>query len=341
MTVTPRPTPVVKAPQQSAPVSERAPRKILLSPVVVVASGGEWELEQGELVIGRDPSAQIMLEDPLVSRFHARITVGEGGRVALEDLQSANGIFVNGVKLARPRVELGEGDRLLIGTTEVSVFGLRVSAMVRLSKEVARIVPPSLAQPKLPELGLPLVQPNASSFAQRPEHHQESRRGPRQGPRRPAVTGRTDASQLVRQFAEQLMDSGNPLEAVRVLSEHLQNLVKGASAGLSVPEVILESAARSALRLHQWTGRVAWIEYVFELHLASLCVPSADCLAELEPVLATNPVEPSLVGYFVKTLERRADPISSEEAQRLKRVEQFTSARPVPPAHSGARDGLR
>jgi hypothetical protein len=329
MTVTPRPTPVVKPPQQSAPVSERAPRKVLLSPVVVVASGGEWELEQGELVIGRDPSAQIMLEDPLVSRFHARITVGEDGRVALEDLQSANGIFVNGVKLARPRIELGEGDRLLIGTTEVSVFGMRVSAMVRLGKQVARIAPPVLNQPKLPEIGA-VIEPLAAP-----------RLGPRQGPRRPAVTGRTDASQLVRQFAEQLMETGHPLEAVRVLSEHLQNLVKGASAGLSVPEVILESAARSALRLHQWTGRVSWIEYVFELHLASLSVPSADCLGELEPLLATTAVDPSLVGYFVKTLERRTEPLSSEEVGRLRRLEPFAGKGPSFPDPRGMRESLR
>ncbi|MGC4000728.1 MAG: FHA domain-containing protein [Anaeromyxobacter sp.] len=300
----------------------------MLSPVVVVASGGEWELEQGELVIGRDPSAQIMLEDPLVSRFHARIVVSEDGRVALEDLQSANGIFVNGVKLARQRIELGEGDRLLIGTTEVSVFGMRVSAMVRLGKQVARIAPPVLAQPKLPAFGTAVDSPAAPRLA------------PRQ-PRRPAVTGRTDASQLVRQFAEQLMETGHPLEAVRVLSEHLQNLVKGASAGLSVPEVILESAARSALRLHQWTGRVAWIEYVFELHLASLAVPSTECLGELEPLLSTTAVDSSLVGYFVKTLERRAEPLSSEELEQLKRLERFAVAVSSSPDPKSTREGSR
>jgi len=43
----------------------------------------------GELVIGRDEQADLQLDDPAVSRRHARILVGPVQR--LEDLGSANG----------------------------------------------------------------------------------------------------------------------------------------------------------------------------------------------------------------------------------------------------------
>ena len=46
------------------------------------------------LLLGRDPSCGLVLDSPLVSRFHAKL---EGGR--LIDLDSANGTFVDGFDL--------------------------------------------------------------------------------------------------------------------------------------------------------------------------------------------------------------------------------------------------
>jgi hypothetical protein len=118
------------------------------------------------------------------------------------------------------------------------------------------------------------------------------------------------------------MDSGHPLEATRVLTEHLQNLMKGAAAGLCVPAPVLETTTRYALRLHQWTQRAAWIDYVFELHLTSWQVPSELSLTELEATVTTATLfDTSMLDYFVKTLERRAEPLTMEETLRLKRLE--------------------
>jgi S-DNA-T family DNA segregation ATPase FtsK/SpoIIIE len=47
------------------------------------------------IVIGRDPACDIVLDDPLVSKRHARLEIGQG-RVELVDLNSANGILVGG-----------------------------------------------------------------------------------------------------------------------------------------------------------------------------------------------------------------------------------------------------
>ncbi|MHB1318943.1 MAG: FHA domain-containing protein, partial [Anaerolineae bacterium] len=79
--------------------------------LVVQATGAVLPLQPGklELLIGReDPIGGIYPDVDLtnhggdeggVSRKHARLTV-QGGQYAIEDLNSVNGTFVNGVRLA-------------------------------------------------------------------------------------------------------------------------------------------------------------------------------------------------------------------------------------------------
>jgi len=59
----------------------------------------------------------VTIEDPLVSRHHARIVL-EGDRAVVYDLNSRNGVKVNGASVKDP-VELKDGDRLRIGTQEL------------------------------------------------------------------------------------------------------------------------------------------------------------------------------------------------------------------------------
>ena len=65
------------------------------------------------IVIGRDPSSDLCLDDDAVSRQHARVTRGEGGSFILEDLGSTNGTFVGAVAIKR--CVITSGDRIHIG----------------------------------------------------------------------------------------------------------------------------------------------------------------------------------------------------------------------------------
>jgi hypothetical protein len=76
--------------------------------------GMVFDLTKEITTLGRDVANDIVLGDPEVSRQHSRITRTPGGYV-LEDMGSTNGTFVNGERLAAPRV-LREGD--LIGLSE-------------------------------------------------------------------------------------------------------------------------------------------------------------------------------------------------------------------------------
>jgi len=83
---------------------------------LITPDGTVYPLTQPLMTIGRDPGCNIVLaHDDRVSRQHAQLQVG-GGQVVVTDLNSRNGTFVNGARLAGPH-PLGPGDVLTVGGT--------------------------------------------------------------------------------------------------------------------------------------------------------------------------------------------------------------------------------
>jgi hypothetical protein len=82
--------------------------------------GAAFTLEGDQLTIGRDSANEIVINDAEVSRRHARLTF-QGGKYVLEDLGSTNGTFVNGQRLAGPRV-LKPGEVVSFGEQIVLIF---------------------------------------------------------------------------------------------------------------------------------------------------------------------------------------------------------------------------
>ena len=67
-----------------------------------------------EFIIGRGSEVDIVLNEDMVSRKHAKM-VTVGGQISIADLDSTNGTFVNGETVQKARLK--EGDRILIGTS--------------------------------------------------------------------------------------------------------------------------------------------------------------------------------------------------------------------------------
>jgi hypothetical protein len=67
--------------------------------------------------LGRAPELDFVLDDPAISRRHARLT-WRGGQVWLEDLGSRNGSFRNGRRIRGPE-RVTPGDRITLGSVEV------------------------------------------------------------------------------------------------------------------------------------------------------------------------------------------------------------------------------
>ena len=82
--------------------------------------GAAFTLEADQLTIGRDSANEITINDAEISRRHARLTF-QGGKYVLEDLGSTNGTFVNGQRLAGPRV-LKPGEVVSFGEQIILVF---------------------------------------------------------------------------------------------------------------------------------------------------------------------------------------------------------------------------
>jgi pSer/pThr/pTyr-binding forkhead associated (FHA) protein len=68
--------------------------------------------------IGRSPGAEFIVDAALVSRLHCRVTAG-AAELQVADLESTNGIFVNGERV--DQAALKEGDRLGVGGVEFVV----------------------------------------------------------------------------------------------------------------------------------------------------------------------------------------------------------------------------
>ncbi|HUQ42284.1 MAG TPA: DUF3662 and FHA domain-containing protein [Candidatus Limnocylindrales bacterium] len=68
------------------------------------------------VLIGRDPQNDIVLDDRRVSRKHAEVRL-RLGRYTLYDLQSTNGTYVNGRRVAEK--VLDDGDKVSIGGLEI------------------------------------------------------------------------------------------------------------------------------------------------------------------------------------------------------------------------------
>jgi ABC transport system ATP-binding/permease protein len=68
--------------------------------------------------IGRAPGADFIVDATLVSRLHCRLTAG-AAELEVVDLDSTNGTFVNGQRIARATLQ--SGDRIKVGAVELVV----------------------------------------------------------------------------------------------------------------------------------------------------------------------------------------------------------------------------
>jgi hypothetical protein len=79
-----------------------------------------YDFKQESIVIGRDETADVVIDNPSVSRRHAEIRLTDSGWV-VDDLGSSNGTFLAGSRIDQAR-SIGLGDEIGFGKFTV-VFG--------------------------------------------------------------------------------------------------------------------------------------------------------------------------------------------------------------------------
>ena len=79
----------------------------------------EFPLREGTTIVGRDPSCDIVLDHPRVSRRHLTCVV-KGGEVTIRDMDSRNGTFVSDVQVEE--CKLMNGDSVRVGGEVQLIF---------------------------------------------------------------------------------------------------------------------------------------------------------------------------------------------------------------------------
>jgi pSer/pThr/pTyr-binding forkhead associated (FHA) protein len=82
-------------------------------------NGMRWTLK-GDIIIGRDDSCQVIIQNRQVSRYHARF-INLAHAIQLEDLGSKNGTHVNGQEITEP-VILQDGDVIQIAFAQQFLY---------------------------------------------------------------------------------------------------------------------------------------------------------------------------------------------------------------------------
>ncbi len=120
-------------------------------PVIVVLDGDyinqNWALDRPTMTLGREDSCDIILPVRQVSRQHVRFHRQDGDTYLIEDLNSKNGTWVNGLRLEGVR-ELSDGDEINIARA-VRIKFIGSGSTVPVTGDIPEVIPSSSFQGRL------------------------------------------------------------------------------------------------------------------------------------------------------------------------------------------------
>jgi len=275
------------------------------------------------LVIGRSPSCDVAINDSQVSRRHARLWIAKG-RPTIEDLGSANGVYVNGERLKGPRA-LEVGDILVIGASR---FELATgSAMERnldstggrqaitaddlpVSRHSARRAqgadaPGAAQDPPLPRLYVDDSEADSLDEFPSSEH-----------------TRRADVLVLFGQVAGKMLAAGQAHAAEQLLRPRLREVLAEIKSGTRDAGELAEIAAGHAVRLAGAAGSAEWVDYVFELYGAAARPPPLRIVDELHTVIRKVPrIRVEVLREYIGMLSKRSHRLTPAERFVLQRLQ--------------------
>ena len=110
-------TMVYSAVKEAAPAKspEQRAQALVATRAVVSLGDRRYVLDGPRATIGRSKEVECVLADPNVSRRHAELRRSHTGDWTIADLESTNGIKVNGRRVSSAR--LSPGDQVTVGTT--------------------------------------------------------------------------------------------------------------------------------------------------------------------------------------------------------------------------------
>ncbi len=174
--------------------------------------------------------------------------------VLFADLESTNGVYLNETRVTRP-VPLRDGDRILIGSTELSFFMMDLRAAVREASGASDDETRKRCSDLPPVSELP--------------------------------TDKAEVLERLGKLADRAFAEGRGDTAKRLLTDHMGAILEGARGGRHVPDDVLRAAAEYGLKLAAATSEGAWIDLVVELHMIARRPLPATVLDGFAPLLAS------------------------------------------------------
>ncbi len=252
----------------------------------------EFDLRGPEVTIGRSPDCHITIEDPLVSRRHARILIdADGARV--EDHESRNGVRVNGKRI-RGTHDLADGDRVRIGTQEL-VFNVAQPDARRSVKTTgfmhvchACSTPFPEQSPTCPHCGAPRREEDTiSGLIVEPT--------------------RSWTFQLLGEVIERALSQRRAAEAERILRRAAREVDERLAQGERLDGSQVALITSFALRLAALLGGVEWVQWGLNVHRHLELFPQEPVFEALESLdVAALPDARDAVAEFAAWADERA-----------------------------------
>lgn len=284
----------------------------------------EVDVHRGVTLIGRSPECQVTIEDPLVSRQHARIVIDESGAV-VEDLKSRNGVKLNGQPLRGP-AKIKDGDRLRIGTQELVFCELAEGSGPVVAKTTGFLR--HCARCRLPYPQELLACPSCGETLQLEEDTMTGQLG--------AETSRSWGLQLLLEVLDKAIALGRVPDAVRALQRIEGQIEERLTAGERIDPKQLDDVARSACAVAAATRDAKNVAWVLRIYPRANVIPAGavtDTIGEVAMAMRAEMREPmaDLIAWV-----RVAGGVSSPQAgtpAQLKRLEQVVAQMDAAESH--------
>lgn len=247
----------------------------------------EIDLPQGETLVGRSANCQVTLDDPLVSREHARLRI-QGGQAFVEDLGSRNGVHVGGKPVAGS-TRLANGDRIRIGTQEL-VF-LELPASVERRTRAATRQTGFMCHCAVCARAYPAELVACPSCGAKDRLEEDTLSG----------AGQKDwGLELAAEAVERARTAASPADLERVLANARLGLEQRLAEGLHVERRHVDSIGLAASQVAATRGEAGWGRWALSIYASLGAAPPAELsdalgrLPEVERLLLEPAAERAL-----------------------------------------------
>lgn len=269
----------------------------------------EFDLVGPEVLLGRSPECHITIEDPLISRRHARIVIKDDG-ATVEDLGSRNGVRINGRSIDGI-TELSDGDRIRLGTQEL-LFSIvkrrerpaRPTGYMRVCHACGTPYPEG--SPQCPHCGAPALEEEDTVSGMMVESR------------------RNWTFQLLGEVIERALSTGRAAEADRLMRRAAKEVDDRLASGERLDSEHVSMISSFAVRLARLVKGSEWVAWALTLHRRQEKMLADEVIDRLEELdLATLPDIPPVLESYVAWYKTQPPNAPSPDLTRLARLEQL------------------